>query len=515
MEGRPELQSKIVYPMLLEERSSAGRMVVHVHDELVLNLRKASVAAPQLRVLEWENGLAVTNFYNGTEVERSLFEDETKLATVTVDNVGNAIKMKGIVGPSQRIEPMPIAEKSRDGVFPHMISDIEQPKMLDKHLSFKKDEATVLQERQYWGSRKYPRNIEVEVFVVLDNAHHRQFDKATDALLYLCVTVNSANLRFAATVDPHITLVLIGIEKSKEEPYAVVIDNDLFDEGTIRSFKTYALKNKVTYGSPDVVFLMSGRDVFTIHNGIPTNDGLGIGYVSGVCSEFFVALGEDKPGFFNGMHTFTHEIAHTLGAKHDGDDADPQSGHPGAKDCSWDLGHIMSYINRGPSHHQFSTCSLKQIQYVMRLKGETCWFAGTRKESWDGQYPGMTVTVARYCAHLLASKKDIEFGESSVNSTSCRVRCEYHEYYSFGTGSHKKWYRRTYAAMGDALDYMSCGYRMVCIQGVCQYDPRMNQGTVPNPGHRTRWTRPSTSPTRKTLRTTRRFFHWRHRQNKN
>ncbi|KAL1430920.1 hypothetical protein MTO96_014765 [Rhipicephalus appendiculatus] len=136
----------------------------------------------------------------------------------------------------------------------------------------------------------------------------------------------------------------------------------------------------MAYGEPDVVYLMSGRNVFTFYQGKVTDAGLGIGYVCGVCTEYYVALGEDNPGLFNGMHTFTHELAHLLGAKHDGDGPNvAMPGHPGAKNCSWNLGHIMSYINNGPSHHRFSWCTLQQIRYVLSRAGERCWKDTYRK----------------------------------------------------------------------------------------------------------------------------------------
>ncbi|KAH7939153.1 hypothetical protein HPB52_007584 [Rhipicephalus sanguineus] len=77
-----------------------------------------------------------------------------------------------------------------------------------------------------------------------------------------------------------------------------------------------------------------------------------------------VALGEDKAGFYTGVHTTTHELAHVLGAEHDGEEP-TYVGHPGAKGCPWDVGNIMSYVNKGPNHNQFSVCSLQQMQYVI------------------------------------------------------------------------------------------------------------------------------------------------------
>ncbi|XP_077492542.1 venom metalloproteinase antarease-like TserMP_B, partial [Amblyomma americanum] len=154
-----------------------------------------------------------------------------------------------------------------------------------------------------------------------------------------------------------------------EEPYALLVDDEfLFDEPTIKDFKSYATRKKVQYGNPDIVFFLSGYDVFTIYNGKVTTAGLGISYLSGLCTEFYVGLGEDMPGLFSGAHTLTHEVAHLLGATHDGDGPDSNvPGHPSAVSCEWKAGNIMSYVNSGHAHHLFSECSLRQMQYVVRF----------------------------------------------------------------------------------------------------------------------------------------------------
>ncbi|KAH6923946.1 hypothetical protein HPB50_009585 [Hyalomma asiaticum] len=52
-------EPRLVYPRLLEGRSSDGKLVLHVHGDLTLNLEQASVAAPELRVLDEKDGASV------------------------------------------------------------------------------------------------------------------------------------------------------------------------------------------------------------------------------------------------------------------------------------------------------------------------------------------------------------------------------------------------------------------------------------------------------------------------
>nr|BAF43575.1 metalloprotease [Haemaphysalis longicornis] len=458
----------LVYPRLLEERSSDGRMVVHVHDDLTLNLRKASVAAPKLRVLTEEAGVTATRFYHGADIEKDLYEDEEKLATLHVTRSAHGVQMKGLVGPHHRIAPMPTLERSEGSGLPHLIHEIEDNEMMDKHLNRdKQDPRELLKERQYRGSQQWPSRVRVEVFIVVDYRHYSFFANNQALLAYLCVMANGANLRYLEAKDPGISLMLTGMALSKDDKFDSVSDEEyLFDELCIKGFREYSIKKKDEFGRPDVVYLLTGRDVFTIHEGKMTTRGLGIGYLSGVCSHSFVALGEDKPGFFTGLRTFTHEVAHTLGATHDGQEADDNvPGHPSAVGCSWDLGHIMSYVQNGRSQYFFSQCSLLQMQHVIRAKGQSCWEVSGTEQKWEGVYAGMTVSFQSFCENVLAGKENVTF--QFVNSTTCKVRCRFVKYVAYQYNGQTYHYEDGYYTDAEALDYMACGEGMVCIRGEC------------------------------------------------
>ncbi|XP_037523857.1 venom metalloproteinase antarease-like TtrivMP_A isoform X1 [Rhipicephalus sanguineus] len=470
--------ARVVYPRLLEERSSDGGMMLKVHDDLTLNLRKGSVAARELRVLTEENGRLVTRFYNGEDIERNLYEDEEKIASVMVTKTASGVHMEGLVSPTHRIKPMPVSEKSDDGVVPHEIHEIEHKQMLDKTLTYRSNASKGAASERALSSRvSVPAQVTVEVFVVLDTWHHRHFTSTKHALWYLCVMVNSANIRYRDASNPEVRLLLTGVEKAVEEDYVVSAKNDngyLFDDGTIPKFRKYAVSKKTAYGHPDIVFLMTGRDVFTVYEGKVTDAGSGIGYVCGVCTDFYVGLGEDKPGLFSGTHTFTHEAAHLLGAKHDGDGPnEAMPGHPGAKSCSWDWGHIMSYINKGPSHHRFSTCTLAQIRFVLSRAGENCWKVLSKGTYVKNVYPGMAVTFQQFCAVMPYDKENSTYEYSTVNQTNCKVRCNFSKTHWYHGYSGLESYKVKFYYDGDALDYMPCGDHHVCIQGLCK-DKRQN-----------------------------------------
>ncbi|XP_072141904.1 venom metalloproteinase BumaMPs1-like [Dermacentor andersoni] len=509
--------ARLVYPRLLEERSSDGRMVVHVHDDLTLNLRKSSVAAGEIRVLTEEDGRRITRFYNGEDIEKHLYEDEERIASVMLTTTESGVRMEGLVGPRHRIQPTQISDRSEDGVVPHEIHEIEQKEMLDKTLTYKrKGPADVPSERASNNGGNVPSSVIVEVFIVSDKRHHSHFRYTEYQLRYLCIMMNAANIRYQATSNPKVKLLLTGLERSQKEDYIVSPQQGyLFDDLTIAMFKAHALKHKKEYGNPDCVYLMTGLNVFTFYNGKLTDAGLGIGFVSGVCTNHFVALGEDNPGLFSGTHTFAHEIAHLLGAKHDGDDPDPDiPGHPGAIDCPWNDGYMMSYVNKGPEFHRFSLCSLEQIRHVIRRVGPMCWKVSSAGSVVKSVYPGMAVSFEKFCKALPTDKENSTYEYATVLQSSCKVVCHFSKIITYlFAGIRPERYSVSFTIKEDALDYMECGFHHVCIQGVCVKKPSdvegQTNGQISTGVVETSYAETTPIPTTKS--TTRRRFWLRHR----
>ncbi|XP_037581131.1 venom metalloproteinase antarease-like TtrivMP_A [Dermacentor silvarum] len=462
---------RLVYPHLLEEREVDGAKLVRVHEDLILNLRKVSVAASTLAVHEHENGKPTVRFYRGDDIDGNLYEDERQLATVMVTQTNNGLELEGIVGPRHKISPAPAMERSDDGSVAHMISEIkdEQSDMFDTLIPDSKDKATQLTERQYNYYQTVPTEVTVEVFVISDKIHQQRFAKTQHLLGYMCVMINSANLRFKDTSAPRIKLLLTGLERvlsARDEPYFKGNDKYMDDTATIVKLLDYVKVKRRQYGDPDVVYLATGRDMYGMDSGVPDTRRKGLAFVGGVCTDSLVGIGEDNPGSYDGMHALTHEVAHLLGAAHDGDP--PQvnvvPGHPGALRCPFSQGYIMSYLNTGPNYHRFSPCSVTQMRYVMRLRGPTCWRLKSQGHKLDGYYPGMLVKPQDICKYKLAGQASVTADTSPAIVARCKVRCVYSkaQYGLFG---------RVYATREqlefEAPDYASCGNGSVCIRGIC------------------------------------------------
>uniref|UniRef100_A0A023FZV2 Putative tick metalloprotease 1 n=1 Tax=Amblyomma parvum TaxID=251391 RepID=A0A023FZV2_AMBPA len=492
-------EPRLVYPRLLEERSPDGKMVLHLHDELTLNLEGASVAAPRMRVLTHENGRPSTKFYDGEEINRNLYQDAEKMATVSLKTSGKSVELEGVVGPRHRIHPLPTMERSESGLIPHMIHEIEHNEMSDKVLPLTEEGAhSHFSQRSDWDPAPAPEappaDVTIEVFVVADRPHHTHFKETKRFLVYVCVMLNSANLRFADMNRPKVKLMLTGTEQNWDETFLRGSDKYTHDSQTLTEFKEYAISKKVAFGKPDVVFFLTGRDVITDGpDGKPSTNGLGIAYLGGLCTSAYVGLGEDRPGYYNGMFTLSHEMGHLLGAQHDGSEqVDLVPGYVGSKECSWDDGFMMSYKDKGANHQRFSRCSLLQMSLVITHRGKTCWVVLSVGQAEVEYYPGDVMTIHDACKAVFPEQPQVFAKMIYPRPGECKVTCSYEK--------HEGRYIYTYSQNTSAPDYAPCENNKVCVRGLCQNDPN---------GKRNRpQKRPPTSPpvtTQRTTTTTRRW----------
>uniref|UniRef100_G3MQ88 Peptidase M12B domain-containing protein n=1 Tax=Amblyomma maculatum TaxID=34609 RepID=G3MQ88_AMBMU len=461
---------RLVYPRLLEERSMDGRMVLHLHDDLTLNLRKASVAASEFRVLENIDGHDVTHFFKGEDIDRHLHEDENQFASVHVMKRENGVEIEGVVGPDHRIQPMPQMERSEEGLIPHFIHKIERKEMFDSEVQPRWNAGAQSLDERSSGTQSVPVQVEVEIFVVSDNRHHTHFGTTEKLIMYICVHVNSMNIRYAETSNPRVRFLLVGVERDKHSTYRQGDGIYMNSSPTLDAFKRYAGSKKHEFGNPDVTYLMTGYDTYNPgpNNAKQTNT-LGVGFVGGLCTDFFVALGEDTAGLYNGMHTMAHETAHLLGASHD--ESEPKEwipGDPGSKTCKWNLGYLMSYVDGGTRHHRFSWCSLRQIRNLVVLRGRVCWMTNNPGHKNEGRYAGMYVKPNDYCSKLVfPGKNNVTADMGPEYAGKCRLKCQYPEYSRKCTTYGCYSYVTTHYRIDPSLDYMSCGGRKVCMQGIC------------------------------------------------
>lgn len=445
-------------------------MLLHVHDCLTLSLKKASVAAQEFRILTEEDGEEVTHIYRGEDLERFLYEDEKQLATVNVMKTDSGHEIEGVLGPDKRIQPMPEIERSAEGLIAHMIYNIDSKRTFDEALL--PDLSTASQRKDDYEEESVPAVVTIELFVVTDTPHHKHFNQTKLLVLYICVMVNSVNLRYESAVSPKIKFLLTGINQNKDDSYKQG-QGEYMDGGeTLKKFKAYVLAKINLFGNPDVVFLMTGYNMYSTRGGTADTNSLGIGYVGGLCTDFRVAIGEDHAGYYDGMHTMAHETAHVLGSEHDESAPTPAiKGHPGSMSCKWSTGNIMSYENNGPEHHKFSSCSIEQMHFVIKLRGRICWNVTRPGKTREGQYPGMMVSMKVHCKLLFPDRNDVIPDMDSENLEKCKLKCKYSVVRKEHFGDYVRTLTTWYSKTTEALDYMSCADGKVCIRGLCVARP--------------------------------------------
>ncbi|XP_077513593.1 venom metalloproteinase antarease-like TtrivMP_A isoform X2 [Amblyomma americanum] len=454
----------LVYPRILEERSQEARMVMHLHDNLTLYLRKASVAARQLRVLEHDGEKVVTHFYEGQDIEQHLLEDENHWATVHVTRKERGMEVEGVVGPNLRIHPMPEMERSNDGFTAHMIFEVEENGLFDTVMLPKEIGSLKATERSEGLQTGIPDVVQIEV-----------------------------NMRYNETRDPKIKLLFTGVERSPFDQYISVSGNYMHDTTALENFRQQAVYYRHTYGNPDVVYLVTGRELYsTGADGKANTNNLGIGYQAGLCTDYYVGLGEDAPGFYTGIYTMSHEIAHVLGSAHDQSPPLPSMpGHPGSLSCLWESGFIMSYIDNGPNRHRFSPCSLAQMQFVVVMRGKACWDVTHEGKKEDGRYPGTEVSPDDYCKQVVPNQSNVTADLKSPTLQQCKLKCQYPVYQPYYYNGVLYHYSVYYYQLHNALDYMYCGEGKVCIRGICQNRPV--DGSVATRPHKPSTQRPTTT----------------------
>nr|XP_054918242.1 A disintegrin and metalloproteinase with thrombospondin motifs like isoform X1 [Dermacentor andersoni] len=248
------------------------------------------------------------------------------------------------------------------------------------------------------------------------------------------------------------------VEKNRETEYVFGLEL-MNDMTSLHLFRNYASGKRAEYGYPDIVLLLTGRDLYeSTHRG-PNRNVSGIADEGGLCTDHYVAIAEDIPGSYSGVLDAAHELGHSMGASHDGTPPNMQLGnHPGSLGCSPSSGHIMTYVDGGHLRYKFSECNKMEIRHLLRHRGSTCWEIKAKKSyAVKGVYPGALLTPGQYC-RMLYKNKDIMYSLADERLRRyCKMRC----CAAFPETKHK-------CALHRMLDYMPCSFNKVCFQGVCR-----------------------------------------------
>ncbi|KAH9495498.1 A disintegrin and metalloproteinase with thrombospondin motifs 18 [Bulinus truncatus] len=252
------------------------------------------------------------------------------------------------------------------------------------------------------------------------------------------------------------------IENNRVESGSELVDVS----GVLEDFKNYVGQHYETNPSlpdHDIALLLTGEDLCKKkQDGTWSQKSKGIAYVRGGCissrrfvnQSFDVGVAEVGRSF-RGVLTAAHEVAHLLGAFHDGES--------NSTSCPAASGYIMSNTWTDPYiYNRFSNCSKQNLKHFL----ERTWYSECLLSS-DSNYttgyntptqlPGQVYTLAEQCQHYIEGTPCVNYPLESQCGQLC---CE-------------KW-SQPFPSKEPAADGTVCGDRKMCYNGEC-----LHQALIP------------------------------------
>ncbi|XP_077529118.1 venom metalloproteinase antarease-like TtrivMP_A [Haemaphysalis longicornis] len=458
----------LVSPQLLEERSPDGSLVLQIHDNLTLTLTKASVASEWLRLRASRDGEVLDQLVKASDIEKNMYENKNTMTTLFLLIDKSGVQIEGLLNPTERIEPLHPEERADNALNTHAIYKVPQSKIF--YDSMLRD-APRISERTYNSrmhnskAEKLPKEVTIEIYVVSDTIHHKRFQSEYDVLRYICILFNSINAVFMSITNPTIKLLLVGLEVTKnDEPYVFGNEEVMYDDSSLNLFSQYVTQKKESYGNPDAIVLLTGRDMCTSTGRSLNKMVAGIAYLGQVCKEHNVAISEDIGGSYSGVLETAHEISHLLGATHDGSSGHWEiQDHPDSYACPEKQGYLMSYHDGGEKRYRLSNCSQKQIKHVLGLQSSHCLEVVSKKAyAIHNIYPGQLLSTKQYCQYLYPRFRNMYANTSDILSSHCKLKC-----------CKLVRHGRSFApacSVKIMLDGMSCGGWKKCFRGRCLHE---------------------------------------------
>ncbi|XP_077492553.1 uncharacterized protein LOC144103773 [Amblyomma americanum] len=407
-----------VYPTVLQERTTTGSLVIRLTDEITLNLEKSAVLADKLLVVTSNEDGNQVDAVETSAIQDNLYHDSHHRSSLMVRQRDGALEVEGVVNSRLRVKPLPQAERSLQGQILHSVYEVQEIK----------DDIVKMEPRlksSYWRQwypnwppfftrpttqkpRTHVASFVVEVHVVSDKEHQKHFPKNEELIAYLAVMTNAVNLRYLDMRRPNITFKLVGITRNTDDVFAHEVYDTLEATQTLENLVKYYKGGNIP-GNPDAVYLITGRDLSSIENGVLQKGVAGLAFLGRLCTKLAVAEGEDIAGSYSGVYPMAHELAHILGAEHD---ESPR--------CPWSAGYLMSYVDGGTNKYKLSVCSEEQIRRTV-LKATDICLRETSKTNYMDQhrkFPGQKLSDVSYCRKMLK-----QYGGRHNVVTARKVSC--------------------------------------------------------------------------------------------
>uniref|UniRef100_A0A0K8RJT5 Putative metalloprotease n=1 Tax=Ixodes ricinus TaxID=34613 RepID=A0A0K8RJT5_IXORI len=474
----------VVYPRLLDERGLDVEKILYIEDDIILRLKKNSVLAERFIFSESVNGTREDTTMDGKKLEANMYHDRIRMASVKVEVKNGIAEVIGILSDTLRIAPLRISARSEDGLIAHKIYQVDH--RADDSNTFKADLKRNDSESVF----------KAELRIVVDSDHSSHFKDKEEIILYLATCMQLVNIRYEETKEPMVQFLLIKVEIddnsvpytiSGKDVYCPSCPSKLYAEAdrTLESAKWIFGHSK----EQDITVLVTSLDLVDNFHGQILNSVMGLAETGGLCSESErVAVVEDVPHTYSMTRIITHELAHTLGATHDGDETELGPDGTPLNNCSKSDGYIMAPYTIGSNRGQFSNCSLQQIREFVNKLGEDCKNVNSVNKRYDANttvLPGINMNSTNYCGLKHPNFCNITVKEDLMKQCilECcpggRVKCYYDEALRENTCTgardinmspnycpFKCCARESFKCFTEiALDGMSCGEEMMCFRG--------------------------------------------------
>lgn len=451
-----------VYPEI--QYLDGGSVILQITDQYEMLLHQNSVLPPRVLIRTFENGEPVDKIMRTTKIRKDIFSDENGAATVMIrrNRDTNRTTVEGILDTDLRI--IPLNEEGKENAHKVFRVKDKSTHVLDSLYSNNATLADDIETNEVTKRDMENKTLSVrpEVVIISDSMHNRNFKTRGDLIRYIGIFMNAVNLRYATAtgIDIKMKLTAIVVSTPDQETYIKYAGNYVNADQTIAGL-TLRLASGYIPGNFDMAYLLTGRDIAQV---TPSNSlhvaVAGVAYIGGACTVQKAGLGEDIPGTYDGVQVATHEMAHLMGCVHDGDPPpDYLADSPGATDCPWDEGFIMSYKDGGLNKYMFSQCCVRQIKHVLRRGSHNCLLEEFNYPlRLDKRLPGEALKPVDYCRIRFPEIPYVWTDGNPADLMTCKVRCSYpvNPY----TGLYV--YR-----LANVLDGTTCAEGRKCINGVC------------------------------------------------
>ncbi|XP_065283662.1 venom metalloproteinase antarease-like TserMP_B isoform X4 [Dermacentor albipictus] len=356
---------------------------------------------------------------------------------------GSQTEEEGIVNSNLRIKPLLMANRTLRGEMLHLLYEVQEK--TESFINFGSGRIW----RQIFRQIAHVEIFVVELHIVSDKEHQKYFKTKEDLIAYMAVMTNAVNLRYLDMTKPKIKFMLVGVTRSLEDGFAKIIDGAIIGAETLDGLIKYYKEGRIA-GAPDMVHLITGRDMARYEDGVLDRSYDGVSNQDTVCTKYAVGLSEDTATSFLGVAVMAHELAHVLGAEHD----NPPK-------CPWSEGYLMSYLDGGVKKYRLSPCTVEDIRNAVKKLPWHCTIivALTNYMSRHKELPGQIVNADHYCRKYLKvddEREKVYSVKTERSAKKCKMDC-----------CHSPSFKIKICLEANIPDGMQCVTGKTCQRGVC------------------------------------------------